>query len=166
MDEEKGPLGIFPKGPIRKALLKSKIKKDEVVQWLNEEVLLYHLTEPENVASIMKTGIRPAEITLKRLDPRRERAVFAFTPKALERELRLATSDKAVIVFRTKPDNWLCGDMQLDYSPEEYRKTIRPLKEILEKPSLEREYQQMECFLPNGYIPIDKIIEVKFYRRE
>lgn len=124
------------------------------------EVLLYHTCPKYQVPSILREGIKRSAAFFK-IDPRRDRAVFAWTLSTLKKIAKFSFGGAKVIVFRADPEKWFCGDLFWEYSPEEYRKTIRPLTLILQKPELEKEYYYgKECFSPSD-VPPEKIVAVK-----
>lgn len=124
---------------------------------------LYHLTRRIHVPSILKEGIKPSKERCGGEDPepRRRNAVFAYTLSTLKKiALFGAFGAPIVVVFETEPGGWFVGDLAYECT-NRYQKTVRPLMEVLENPKLEDDYIEMECFLPSGHIPPEKILEVR-----
>ena len=146
--------GVVLAEEIRKQLR----ERFETLKTQESRVLLYHTTRPEKVSSIRREGIKASEQFLVP-DPRRKRGVFAWTLKTLKKWGPYFNTE--VIVFRARPENWLCGDLAWEYFAPEYQKNLRPLETILEKPWLEDAYIRMECFYPDGYVPPENIVAVR-----
>ena len=126
-----------------------------------EEVLLYHIASAERVSIIERDGIWASETRCEvESEERRKKAVFAYILETLQKISKYGNPDDVVIVFKTNPTNWLVGDLRLECTPE-YKRTVRTLVDIIKEPWLEETYGEMECFLPNGYIRPEQIVETK-----